>query len=82
METNAIITYANNALHAFGPIVFSTQDPAFAHLSFKSFVGEVEGNFGTGKFTLDVFELVSCGRRDGQPVPALLPPGQGSESRR
>ncbi len=78
MDARAIITYANNALHGFGDVRFSSGEEEFLDLNFRSFVGELLGSFSTGDAAIDVFELETGGRKDGQEIPALLPPGQAS----
>ncbi|KAF2488698.1 hypothetical protein BU16DRAFT_520468, partial [Lophium mytilinum] len=78
LNVQATLTYANEALHAFGAAQFSVADPAYLDLSFKSFVAEFEAPSYTGKGKLDIFELKTGGKRDGSPILALLPPGQGS----
>ncbi|EXJ89142.1 hypothetical protein A1O3_02206 [Capronia epimyces CBS 606.96] len=78
LDATATIHYANNALHGFGSMSFRTDDKNLIELNYGSYVAEFEGNFNTGEAVVDVFDLASNGRRDGQKVLALLPPGGGS----
>lgn len=76
LDSFATINYANNALHGFGTVKFETGDAEFRYLNYGSYILEIAAEFFTGTATVDIFELESAGRRDGAPVPGLLPPGE------
>ncbi|KAF1948406.1 hypothetical protein CC80DRAFT_556347 [Byssothecium circinans] len=76
MDARATISYANNALHGFGTVSFSSDAAKYLDLNWRSFVVEFEANFFSGAAYLDVFELSSSGKRDGSETPAL--PGSGA----
>jgi hypothetical protein len=65
------ITYANEALHAFGRVGFNTAEEKYLDLNWRSFVIEFEAYFNSGRAWMDVFELDSGGRVDGIPILAL-----------
>lgn len=44
-------------------------------MNWAAFLIEWEGNFNTGLSQFEFFKLASGGRKDGKPIPALLPPG-------
>ena len=73
-HSEGVITYANEALHAFGRVAFNTAEPGYLDLNWRSFVIEFEGYFNTGSAWMDVFELETGGRLDGTPIRALEPP--------
>ncbi|KAM0427904.1 hypothetical protein ACHAPT_007363 [Fusarium lateritium] len=75
LDVDAILHYENDALHGFGFGKFATAIPEFFHLNYQAFIVEVQGDFNTGTAVAEVFEIKSCGRRDGDPIKALLPPG-------
>jgi hypothetical protein len=75
MDAKATITYANEALHGFGTVSFSSDAPAYLDLNWRNFVAEFEVLFFSGGGFIDVFELGSSGKIDGSVTPALLPPG-------
>ena len=82
MDVRATLTYANFALHGFGAATFSTdpsEDNEYHMLNYGSYVVEVAADFRAGSSEFEVFELVSSGRIDGEPIPALLPPGEAEE---
>ncbi|KAF4345176.1 hypothetical protein FBEOM_882 [Fusarium beomiforme] len=74
-EVDVILNYRNNAHHGFGFGKFATDIPALLEINYNSYLVEVTGDFETGKAAGQVFALKSGGRRDGQPIKALLPPG-------
>lgn len=75
LTTTAHLTYANEFVHGFGPVTFSSSHPAFLDLNVRSFYAELEAGFGTGAAKIDVFEIKTGGKIDGTPIKALLPPG-------
>ncbi|KAF4983139.1 hypothetical protein FDECE_17366, partial [Fusarium decemcellulare] len=75
LDVDGILHYDNNALHGFGFGKIATSIPQFLKYNYQAFVIEVEGDFNTGTAVAEVFELKPCGRRDGKPIKALLPPG-------
>ncbi|KAF9777201.1 hypothetical protein IL306_004506 [Fusarium sp. DS 682] len=74
-EVDVILNYRNNAHHGFGFGKFATDIPELAEINYNSYLIEVTRDFETGKAAGQVFALKSGGRRDGQPIKALLPPG-------
>jgi len=74
MDARATMSYANEALHGFGTISFSTDNKKYTDLNYGSYVVEFEANFNTGTAFLDIFGLGSGGKRDGSETPALLRP--------
>ncbi|KAM5372111.1 hypothetical protein ACJZ2D_007644 [Fusarium nematophilum] len=75
LEIDAIIHYENNALHGFRFSKFATTVPHLMAINYNTYVVEVESSFNTGVARAEVFEIKPCGRRDGKPIEALLPPG-------
>ena len=78
MYADALTTYANNALHGFSSVKFSTADPEYIDLNWRNLVAEFESDFFSGTAIVDIFELETGGKRDGTPTLALLPPGQAA----
>ncbi|EON68068.1 hypothetical protein W97_07216 [Coniosporium apollinis CBS 100218] len=70
-----VTQYANNALHGFGRVSFTTREEEYLYTNYGSYVAEWAADFNTGTAVIDVFKLASGGRVDGAPIPALLPPG-------
>lgn len=52
-----------------------TNVPRLLHLNYNMYLVEVTGDFETGKEAGQIFALKSGGRRDGEPIKALLPSG-------
>ncbi|KAI8676240.1 hypothetical protein LRP88_10740 [Fusarium phalaenopsidis] len=75
LEVDAILHYENNALHGFGLGKFATTIPELFHINYEAYIVEVMADFNSGIAVGEVFELTSCGRRDGEPIKGLLPPG-------
>ncbi|CEF77727.1 hypothetical protein FGSG_03013 [Fusarium graminearum PH-1] len=75
LEVDAIVNYRNNALHGFGFGKFVTAVPHLLYLNYNVYLIEVTGDFETGKAASQLFALKSGGRRDGEPIRALLPIG-------
>lgn len=75
LAATAHLTYANEFVHGFGSVTFSSSHPAFLDLNVRSFYAEIEAGFATGASTIDVFEIKTGGKIDGTPIKALLPPG-------
>jgi hypothetical protein len=73
MNTEAVLQYANEALYGLASIRF--EGWTGMNISYQQFVGQVSADYNTGKAFLDVYKLGPVGRIDGQPIPALLPPG-------
>ncbi|KAL4805662.1 hypothetical protein BDV18DRAFT_160567 [Aspergillus unguis] len=70
------ITYANEALHAFGYATFQTTVPGLEWINYATFLVEWLAEFNTGTGTADIFQITTGGRIDGKPIDALLPPGK------
>ncbi|KAH6867171.1 hypothetical protein B0T10DRAFT_573652 [Thelonectria olida] len=75
LDVDGILHYENSAIHGFGIGKFATTAPEFMHINYEVYVFEVQSGYGTGRAFGEVFAITPCGRRDGQPIPALLPPG-------
>lgn len=54
---------------------FVTAVPHLLYLNYNVYLIEVTGDFETGKAASQLFALKSGGRRDGEPIRALLPIG-------
>ncbi|KAJ4328904.1 hypothetical protein N0V84_000692 [Fusarium piperis] len=75
LDVDAILHYENNALHGFGLGKFATTIPDLFYINYEAYIVEVMADFNSGIAVGEVFSLKSCGRRDGEPIKALLPPG-------
>lgn len=54
---------------------FVADIPHLLYLNYNVYLIEVTGDFETGKAASQLFALKSGGRRDGEPIRALLPIG-------
>jgi hypothetical protein len=75
LEVDVIVNYRNNAHHSFGFGKFVTDIPHLLYLNYNVYLIEVTGDFETGEASSQLFALKSGGRRDGEPIKALLPIG-------
>ncbi|KAI1071902.1 hypothetical protein LB507_004967 [Fusarium sp. FIESC RH6] len=75
LEVDVIVNYRNNAHHSFGFGQFTTDIPDLLYLNYNMYLVEVTGDFNTGGGAGQIFALKSGGRRDGEPITALLPVG-------
>lgn len=77
LSVKGIVQYGNNALHGFGAMTFSTDLEQFRYTNYGTYLAEWTATFDVPGAAVDVFEVTSGGRIDGQPIMALLPPGSG-----
>ncbi|KAH7185142.1 uncharacterized protein B0J16DRAFT_398863 [Fusarium flagelliforme] len=75
LEVDVIVNYRNNAHHSFGFGKFTTAIPDLLYLNYNMYLVEVTGDFNTGGGAGQIFAFKSGGRRDGEPITALLPVG-------
>ncbi|CEI61483.1 hypothetical protein FVEN_g9424 [Fusarium venenatum] len=73
LEVDVIVNYRNNAHHSFGLGKFVADIPHLLYLNYNIYLIEVTGDFEMGKAASQLFALKSGGRRDGEPIKALLP---------
>ncbi|KAL2045871.1 hypothetical protein ABVK25_011974 [Lepraria finkii] len=73
VKIDGLTTYQNKGLHGFGKATFETTIPSLQWTNYAMFVAEWMGslNSGTGNAKLQIFEIMSGGRRDGKPIDAL-----------
>ncbi|KIX00279.1 uncharacterized protein Z518_10418 [Rhinocladiella mackenziei CBS 650.93] len=73
LKMSGTAMYANGGLHGFAYARFETVIANLSWINYGMFVAEWVGNTnsGTGNAKVQVFEILSGGRLDGQPIAAI-----------